>query len=239
MTTSVNGTVALVGAGEYLPPMAQVDQELLTRVRGTPRVIVLPTAAAPDGQQVAERWARMGTEHFAQLGASVEAIMLLDRADAENTAIAEQLAAANFIYLSGGKPRYLLETLQGTASWSAMLHVFAAGGVIAGCSAGAMVLGSALFDFPRLWHMIPALNLVPKIAIIPHFDEIPSLLTSSIRRTTNEVTVVGVDGSTALVGSGPAWTVFGSGGVTILNGKQKLRYQAGAQVPLPFPEEGL
>lgn len=78
MTISVSGTVALVGAGEYLSTMLPVDKMLLERVNGTPRVVVLPTASAPDGAGVPERWARMGVEHFSQLGAAVEPVMLLN-----------------------------------------------------------------------------------------------------------------------------------------------------------------
>ena len=233
MSISLPGTVALIGAGEYLPPIATVDKVLLERVGDTPRVVVLPTAAAPDGPGVPERWAQMGVEHFSQLGAIVEPVMLLRRADADNSKIVAQIAAANFVYLSGGKPRYLLETLQGTAAWDAIVNVLAAGGVVAGCSAGAMVLGSEIFDFPQVWRTIPALSLVPGIAVIPHFDEIPALMMNSMSPSKRRVTVVGIDGSTALVRSNAHWMVLGRGGVTVFTGKQKRRYLAGEQVPLP------
>ena len=233
MSISLPGTVALIGAGEYLPPIAAVDKVLLERVGDTSRVVVLPTAAAPDGPGVPERWAQMGVEHFSQLGAIVEPVMLLRRADAENSKIVAQIAAANFVYLSGGKPRYLLETLQGTAAWDAIVNVLAAGGVVAGCSAGAMVLGSEIFDFPQVWRTIPALSLVPGIAVIPHFDEIPALMMNTMSPSKRKVTVVGIDGSTALVRSNAHWTVLGRGGVTVFTDKQKRRYLAGEQVPLP------
>src|SRR6266487_6634957 len=232
MITSANGTVALVGAGEYLPEILPVDKKLLERIKGTPRVAVLPTASALDGEDVPERWARMGVEHFAQLGVTAESIMLLNRADAENADIAARLANANFIYFSGGKPRYLLETLQGTASWQAILNVFTAGGIIAGCSAGAMVLGSEVFDFPQIWRTIPALGLVPGMAIIPHFDELPSLMVGTITRGRRKTTVVGIDGTTALVGSGHQWIVYGRGGVTVFTKNGKQRYTGGEIVPL-------
>ena len=61
MSISLPGTVALIGAGEYLPPIATVDKALLERVGDTPRVVVLPTAAAPDGPGIPERWAQMLT----------------------------------------------------------------------------------------------------------------------------------------------------------------------------------
>ena len=233
MSISLPGTVALIGAGEYLPPIATVDKVLLERVGDTPRVVVLPTAAAPDGPGVPERWAQMGVEHFSQLGAIVEPVMLLRRADADNSKIVAQIAAANFVYLSGGKPRYLLETLQGTAAWDAIVNVLAAGGVVAGCSAGAMVLGSEIFDFPQVWRTIPALSLVPGIAVIPHFDEIPALMMNTMSPSKRKITVVGIDGSTALVRSNAHWMVLGRGGVTVFTGKQKRRYLAGEQVPLP------
>jgi cyanophycinase len=232
MTTTVNGTVALVGAGEYLQGMLQVDKKLLERVNGTPRVVVLPTASAPDGEGVSERWASMGVEHFAKLGVTAEPVMLLNRKDAENADISSQIADANFIYFSGGKPRFLLETLQGTRSWQSILDVFAAGGIIAGCSAGAMVLGGEVFDFPQIWRTIPALGLVPGIAIIPHFDELPSLMIGTITHGKHKSTIVGIDGATALVGSDHQWIVYGRGSVTVLTKNGKQRYIEGDIVPL-------
>src|SRR2546428_13848997 len=140
MSISPPGIVALIGAGEYLPSIMPVDKVLLEQVGDTPRVVVLPTAAALDGPSVPERWAQMGVEHFSQLGAAVEPVMLLKREDASTSRIVDQIAAANFVYLSGGKPRYLLETLQGTPSWIAIVNVVATGGVVAGCLDRAMVL---------------------------------------------------------------------------------------------------
>src|SRR5262245_56254586 len=106
------GTLALVGSGEFLPPIRPLDKKLLEHIQGEQHVVVLPTASAPDGTGVPERWAKMGVEHFSALGAQVEPVMLLTREDAENPAVVEQIELANFVYFSGGKPRYLLETLQ-------------------------------------------------------------------------------------------------------------------------------
>ena len=227
-----HGTIALVGAGEFLPTMLPVDKYLVERLNETPRVAIVPTASAPDGGDVPDRWAKLGVEHFTQLGVAVEPVMLLDHADANNAAIVSQLAGANFVYFSGGKPRYLLETLQGTAAWQTILEMLARGGIIAGCSAGAMVLGEALFDFPQVWRTVPALGLVPGIAVIPHFNEIPSAFTSTIASMRRKITVVGVDGTTALVGSDGQWVVQGKGGVTVFTAKRKKRYLAGEEVAL-------
>src|SRR5579884_1822484 len=163
MTTLAQGKIALVGAGEYLPTMAAVDKALLAYLEATPRVVVVPTAAVPDGSVTTERWAQMGVEHFSQLGAHVEPVMLRTREDANTTDIVTKLASANFVYFSGGKPHYLLQTLQDTLAWQAIKNVFVTGGVIAGCSAGAMVLGGVIFGFPQVWQKQPALGLVPDV----------------------------------------------------------------------------
>ncbi len=232
MTTLAQGKIALVGAGEYLPTMAAVDKALLAYLEATPRVVVVPTAAVPDGSVTTERWAQMGVEHFSQLGAHVEPVMLRTREDANTTDIVTKLASANFVYFSGGKPHYLLQTLQDTLAWQAIKNVFVTGGVIAGCSAGAMVLGGVIFGFPQVWQKQPALGLVPDVAIIPHFDELPAPLTQAIDRLDVEETIVGVDRATALVWANGQWTVMGSGTVTVLEKPAKVRYTGGQQVAL-------
>lgn len=232
-SSTENGTLALAGAGEYLPAMEPVDRALLALLDSPARVVVVPAASAPDGPGVPERWARMGVEHFSRLGADVRPVMLLDRQDAENTALAEQIAAANFVYFSGGKPRYLLETLQGTLAWQAVMRVYASGGVVAGCSAGAMIMGGELFDMPHIWRTIPAFGLVPGVLVIPHFDEIPgivSTLTSNMRRGS---IIAGIDGMTALVKHGSRYTVRGRGGVTIFADSDRKRYTDGQEVIVP------
>ena len=232
MNSIPTGTLALVGSGEFLSPIEPLDKLLIERLQEPPRVVVLPTAAAPDGPGVPERWAKMGVEHFTRLGAQVEPVMLLTRADAESTDLAARIAAANFVYMSGGKPQYLYATLRDTPCWQAIAGVFAAGGVVAGCSAGAMALGERMIDFPRLWHTIPSLGLAPGLAVIPHFDEMPGIFTGLARPAARQVPIVGVDGSTALVGSGQDWTAQGSGSVTVISRQGRRVYHAGERVEI-------
>lgn len=235
-TAGTAGIVALVGAGEFLASMELVDRGLVAYLAEPPRVVVLPTASAPDGPGVPERWAKMGIEHFTRLGAMVEPVMLLTRADAESEALAERIAAANFVYLSGGKPGYLLDTLRESACWHAIKGVFAAGGIIAGCSAGAMVLGGQLADFPRFWRTRPALGLIPNLLVIPHFDELPArLIQPVVNRAASAEIIAGIDGNTALVGAGGRWYASGQGTVTIYaGGAPAQRYSNGEQVALPL-----
>ena len=118
----MSGTLALVGSGEFLDTMRPVDALLLDAVGGPAhaRVVVIPTASAPDGPEVMASWAERGKAHFVALGASVDAAIIADRAGADDPANVARIAAANLVYLSGGKPDFLLATLRGTRAWDAI-----------------------------------------------------------------------------------------------------------------------
>ncbi len=146
--TPRSGIVALVGSGEFLPPIAPLDRALIDRLGGTARVAVVPTASAPDGSATFQRWLQLGLEHFRGLGCEVEPISVVSRSDADDAALAAKVDQTNFVYLSGGKPRYLYDTLLGTKVWDAIERVHGRGGVVAGCSAGAMVLAGEMVAFP-------------------------------------------------------------------------------------------
>jgi cyanophycinase len=234
----MTGTLALVGAGEFLESMNDVDRQLLDRAGGN-NVVILPTASAPDGAGVPERWIKLGVDHFTRLGAQADGVLALDRAACAEAANAERVHAANLIYFSGGKPDYLRRTLDGTAVWSAVHEVFDRGGVIAGCSAGAMIMGGYVPEF-SLKAGVPWINrweksfaLVPAAIVVPHYDEFPEMMVSLMfgRRPPGSY-LIGIDGHTALVGFDQTWRVLGAGRVTVRRGRAKQRYMAGQSVPL-------
>src|ERR687893_1758298 len=138
---SPSGPVALIGAGEFLPSMAEFDLGLMAATgRPRPRVAILPTASWPDGESAFGRWAAMGVEHFPALGAEVEPVLVRHRGDADDPAHVQAIGEADLVYLSGGKPAYLRRTLEGSAVGRALREAGLAGTILAGCSAGAMFL---------------------------------------------------------------------------------------------------
>ena len=91
----VGGTVALVGSGEYLPPMRPVDEWLLRQLKEPPRVVCLPTAAGTEGADRIRYWKKLGAEHFTALGVSqVESLDIIDRNSAQSQSLADQVDAA-------------------------------------------------------------------------------------------------------------------------------------------------
>jgi cyanophycinase len=220
--------LALVGSGEYLPPMEAVDRYLLGELKTKAQVVCLPTAAGAEGAERIAYWAELGKEHFSRLGVEVESLSVIDQPSANNPELAERIQQANFVYLSGGKPDYLYRTFADSLAWVAIMEVYKNGGILAGCSAGAMIMGERI---PWLPHGKPAFGLVPGVVIMPHFDEIPKTMINSLHLMVRGAqTLLGIEGNTALVGSDGEFQVVGSGGVVVWNQKVKKRYTHGEQV---------
>jgi len=228
------GLVALVGAGEFLPAMVEVDATLLAATgQVRPRVAILPTASFPDGEEIFIRWATMGVAHFGSLGAEVEPVLVRDRAAADDPAAIQAIGEADLIYLSGGKPAYLARTLQGSGVGQAIADAHARGAVVAGCSAGAMVMAGHRFDFrgrfapwPLRW--APGLDLVADVSVVPHYDAWPEPMSALIAlQAPRGSAVLGIDEETAAVGQDGAWQVHGRSRVTVWHGRHRTRYRPG------------
>ena len=119
------GPLALVGSGEYLPQMLDVEAALLAG--RPPRYVQLATAAAPDGPSVLARWHDLGLAQAARLGVEAVILPVNDRADADDPALAAQVAGAGLVYLSGGHPAYLADTLRDSVVWAAVVAAWQGG----------------------------------------------------------------------------------------------------------------
>jgi cyanophycinase len=220
--------LALVGSGEYLPPMEPVDRYLLAQLQQPGRVVCLPTAAGTEGDARIRYWSKLGVEHFTRLGVQAEALPVIDRDSAMDEQWARRIRQANFVYLSGGHPVYLYQTLKDSPAWQAIVDVHRQGGVVAGCSAGAMIMGERIPGFPR-WQA--AFRLLPGLVIIPHFDEIPRSMVRTMRFLgARRKPLLGIEGNTALVVSSEGCEVVGSGSVVIWDHTQQRSYRQGEEI---------
>ena len=228
------GPVALVGSGEFLPVMATVDAGLLDG--RTARAVIIPTASAPEGTQVFNRWMTMGVKHFTSLGVEPVPLAVTDRRSADDPGLAAQLAGSGLVYLSGGNPAFLTATLRGTRVWTAIVEAWRGGAALAGCSAGAMALSARAPD-PRVGVEGEGLGLVAHLAVIPHFDRMsswrPELAGHLVASVPAGQFVVGIDEDTALVGGPDQWTVAGRQGVWLLSPAGRQRFGPGERIELP------
>jgi cyanophycinase len=235
----MNGILALVGSGEFTPAMDEIDRMLLEATgRKRPHVAIVPTASWPDGEPVFRRWAADGVAHFEALGADTVPVLVRDRDSADDPGTAAAIAGADLVYFSGGKPGHLLEALRGTAAGSALLEAHARGAVVAGCSAGAMVLGAHQFRVGGRFLQLPvgwqdALGLAPGLVIVPHYDAFPeAMVVPMALAVPPDSVIVGIDENTALVGRDRTWQVHGRGRVTVWRGSRRERHRAGSIVSL-------
>lgn len=235
----INGYIALLGSGEYLPVMDEVDKFLLANCGANgrkPRVVCLPTAAGQESDASVNRWMKMGVDHFTRLGADVEAVPVTDAESASKQRHASRVEEADVVYFSGGNPLYLYETMKDSLVWKSALKVFERGGVYAGCSAGAMILGKEIPNFRKLgMGSISAFGFVPAV-IIPHFDATPFLFkpiisAARMRLKENEL-MIGIDEDTAMVGKLNEWTVMGKAAVHVITKHESKSYMVGEKFNL-------
>ena len=221
------GLIALVGGNEFRPECEAMDRSLLARIGTDPRVIILPTAAARENPGLA---AENGIRHFKRLGARAEAAMVVDSATAQDGKGLALIQNADLVYFTGGDPVYLLETLRNSAAWEAAGGVWENGRVLAGSSAGAMVLGGRMWAPGQGWR--EGLGLLPRLAVIPHHARLAEVWKAKdmLASLPEEVTLLGIDEATALVG--PPWETVGMGKVVIYGPDKKTIYTQGQPVKL-------
>jgi cyanophycinase len=234
------GPIALVGSGEWLPVMADVEAGLLA---GRPqRYVQLSTAAGQEGPDSLGRWRALGQAQAERIGVEVDWLPVIDRSSANDASLAARVAGAGLIYLSGGDPGYLAETLLGSLVWDAIVSEWQAGAALAGCSAGAMVMGSTVPRF-RGWRpgkaaSVEGLGLLPHIRIWPHFDRmggrLPDAISGLMARKSDGLTVIGVDEDTAIVGGPTEWVVQGRQRAWVIGDDgHKTPYEVGETLSTP------
>jgi cyanophycinase len=232
------GFLALVGGDEF--KVGNEDQDrLLVEHRGAGKAYVVPTAAA---RQRPDRAVATAQKWFKGLGLDVEELPVLKRSDAASTKCVELAQEGGLFYLTGGDPGLVVDILHDSRVWRAIVDAWVGGAALAGSSAGAMAFGE--------WTLVrkaypghaerrykPALALLPKVAVAPHFDTFGHRWVESVlaEPPAEDVMIVGIDERSAAVWDGQAWTARGPGDVTRVTVTAREVYRPGAQIPLPMP----
>lgn len=225
------GYLLLEGGAEFGGQMAEPDLRAMALAGGNDAPIsIIPTAAAPDNNY--RRAGDNGARWFKSLGATnVAWVPLIDRASANDASIADTLERARVVYMLGGFTGFLGETLQGSAGWQAVLRAYEQGAVVAGSSAGAMVMCQYYFD-PGRGQVVEGLGLVPNSCVLPHHNTFGKGWASRLSAVLPGAVLLGIDERTGMLDDGEAgrkrgWRVYGGGSVTIYRGGQATVYRAG------------
>ena len=221
-------SVALVGGDEFRAGCEEMDRVILSATGAqNPRVLVVPTAAANENPA---RAATNGVDYFTRLGASASSLMALDARQANDERLLAPVDAADVIYYTGGSPSHLLATLAGSLLLDKTKRALERGAVVAGSSAGAMVMGSWM----RFEDWTETLGIVPGVATLPHHEgsEPDAVATELAATAPSDLHVLGIDGRTCCFRSGGVWKVLGAATVTLYRGGQWRRFNPGETVTL-------
>ena len=164
----MSGVVCLQGGGEFAPGCRAMDADLVRRAGGRVVVSALAGTVGRDYRTATDN----GVRHFRAVGAR-EVVAAPDAREDPDGALAA-LASALLLVLPGGSPSRLLSALQDTGAGQVVADRLAAGALVMGSSAGAMVLGE--------WTVLPdgrggagmqvvrGLGLVPGVLVVPHWS---------------------------------------------------------------------
>jgi cyanophycinase len=223
------GYLLLEGGAEFGGSMSEPDLHAIHLAGGlNAPICIIPTAAAPDHNH--KRAGGNGVRWFKSLGATnVASVDVIDSKSANDEKLAASIRNAKLIYLLGGFPRHLGETLTDSICWRAALDAYAEGAVIAGSSAGAMVLCEYYFD-PNEKQLLRGLNLIPNACVLPHHNKYGKAWEMQVRNVLPNATLLGIDERTGMINDADGkWAVHGIGGVTVYDGDQAQVYKRGEQ----------
>ena len=214
------GRIALVGGDEFRPACREMDAELVRATgKRSPRVLIVPAAASHENAALA---ANHGVTHFLELGADAAPLMVTASEHANDEALISEVEDADMVYFTGGNPANLLEAVQGSLLLRKLDELLQRDGILAGSSAGAMVMGSWM----RFREWREALGIVPGVVSLPHHER------STPEETSAELTAsghadlwaLGIDGATGCLSGPDGWTVLGDGNVTVYRNGEWKRY---------------
>lgn len=226
------GPIGLHGGGEFLAgdePFLRLVLETAaagaaarTAVGHVIRISVVPTATAGGRPDLS---GAHGVAAFRSLAGSLgvacdpAVVPVVDPQSAADPRWCAALDTSDLVYLPGGDPGLVVETLADSPAWAAILAARARGAVIAGASAGAMALAEWTWT-PRGGR--PGLGVARGLVVVPHFERVPPAFWQAERTAhgRDDLGVLGLDERTGIL-SGPAtetvgWRVAGAGAATWL-----------------------
>lgn len=237
--------LGLLGSGEFEPWSEPVERWLLERSRSrSGPVLVLPTAAAHEGDGSFDSWGRKGLDHYRGMGIPAEVVPLRTREDAQRDEVAGRLDDAAMVYFSGGNPARLADVVRDTPFWEALCAGLRDGLAYAGCSAGVACLTEVTYDsdtqdFGSVW--APGLGYLRNVLFGPHWDIVDTWIPGATDFIVSSVrpgqVFIGIDEETAMVGDGEGWRVMGRSGVHVLRDGAWERHADGARFELPLEGE--
>jgi cyanophycinase len=217
----------IIGGGEDRTEDKQILSRFIELADGARKPIVVLTAASRHPDEMMEVYDKA----FADLDAKkVRELRVESRAEADDPAVEDVLAAAGGIFMTGGDQKRLLALIGGTGVSRAMHQALARGACIGGTSAGASAMSEHMlsagepvkYPDPSNPLLGAGLGFLRRAVVDQHFSErrrLGRLL--SVVAANPYLLGMGIDEDTAVViEPGTSIEVLGSGAVTIIDGRE-------------------
>ena len=222
------GYILLEGGSEFGGMMKAPDLKAISLAGGIgARISIVPAAAAPDNNH--EEAGANGLRWFKGLGATnVSVLPLIDRRTADDAAVVEALRQSTLIFLLGGFTHHLAHSLMGSNSQAAITEALQKGAVIAGSSAGAMVLCEYYYK-PHADEVTGGLNLVAATCVLPHHNKFGKNWFHRLQQLLPDTCLIGIDEETGIINDGPSssWRVYGRGLITLYREDEVVSFGPG------------
>ena len=218
------GPLIIIGGHEDKQGSRTILKEVARRAEGGRLVVATIASGIPD------EYFREYRRIFGELGIEdVTELYVDERSDAFDDAASNPLVDAAGVFFTGGDQLRISSQIGDTPIEHRLRELHERGGVIAGTSAGASVVGETMLvagsngDSPRIGdiHVGPGLALVRDVIIDQHFAE-----RGRIGRLLGAVALnprmlgIGVDEDTAVVLEDGCFSVIGAGGVTVIDASE-------------------
>ena len=154
--------IAVTGSGEFLPSIKNVDNVLLSYIKD-PYVLTFSTAAGKENKERQEYWENLANIHFSTLNVRHKHIKARNKEEIKNNDVLYEISKSNFVYFSGGNPQHLFNSINNKKFINELLRIKKEG-ILAGCSAGSMIMGERMIKGKGL-------NFIKNSIIIPHYGE--------------------------------------------------------------------
>ncbi|MEP7288487.1 MAG: Type 1 glutamine amidotransferase-like domain-containing protein [Chloroflexota bacterium] len=225
-------TIALCGGNEFDQASMAFSRAILQLIEHSQakHIVLLPVAATDNPRKTI----RNGTGHFYAVGARPEAIMVVDKATAQDPLVSAPIETADVIYLADGNPLDAVEGLADTEALLKIIHYWSEGAILAASGAAAMALCDLYWD-SGVWEK--GLGVIKGIVVLPHHANIAGRFSGERLREglPANYTILGLDDSTGVVIRGQEAVVVGPDIVTVYRADGEQEYEDGARFTLDQP----
>ena len=138
------------------------DNVLLSYINN-PYVLTFSTAAGKESEEKQEYWENLANTHFKSLNVRHKHIKARNKEEIINNDVLYEISKSNFVYFSGGNPQHLFNSINNNKFINELLRIKKEG-ILAGCSAGSMIMGERMIKGKGL-------NFIKNSIIVPHYGE--------------------------------------------------------------------